>query len=50
MNYVLSGGKNRISKANTQYTVNINSDDKDIAVSFWNPNNHQVNITLWYTE
>jgi len=50
MNYVISGGKNQISKANTQYTVNINSDGKDISVSFWNPNNNQVNITVWYNE
>ena len=50
MNYVLSGGKNIITKSNTQYTVSINSGGKDIAVSFWNANNFQVNVTLWYTE
>ena len=49
MNYVASGGKNEITKAGVKYAVTINSGEKDVAVRFWNSNNQQANLDLWYT-
>ena len=48
MNYVTNGGKNTITKANTQYNVNINSNGQIVLIAFWNSNNANAVITFWY--
>ena len=48
MNYVLNGGRNEITRANTQYNVNINSKGKTVAVAFWNGNNAIAGLSIWY--